>query len=132
MDAGLELEAEILEKIFKFPRKKIWKIYPESAYQMYIPSGKPRRTHEIDAKMVPWFSRSMEAAWMVVEELTKPGRAPQELYFKMTHAWGEDYGTWAYFDWKGTSDGHPLYGANAPTAAHAICLAALKAVGHVF
>lgn len=78
---------------------------------------------------VPHYSTNIGAAWQLVEQLTQPGREPQELYFKMTHAWGDDYGTWAYFDWKGTSDGHPLYGANAPTVPHAICLAALKAVG---
>jgi hypothetical protein len=73
MRPGLELEALILEKIFGFPRKKIFSPYEGSSYQWYIPSGKPRRTHEIDAKPVPWFSRSMDAAWDVVIEMRKKG-----------------------------------------------------------
>lgn len=71
-------------------------------------------------------------AWRVVEHLTRKNRVVGEradLYCKLTYAWDDDYGCWVYFDWKSTSDTHPLYGAQAPTAPLAICLAALRAVG---
>ncbi len=33
----------------------------------YIPSGKPWRTHHIDALMVPHYSEKIEAAWKLVD-----------------------------------------------------------------
>lgn len=65
--AGADLDVTILVKVFNFPRKKVFKAYEESGYYSYIPSGKPRRTHSIDARPVPWFSQSLDAAWTAAD-----------------------------------------------------------------
>ena len=47
-----QLDLEILARVFEFPLKKVfhptWDIEQELFY--FIPSGKPRRTHEIDSR----------------------------------------------------------------------------------
>lgn len=69
LESGPDGDVIILEKVFGFPCKKIFKAYEESTYFSYIPSGKPRRTHSIDARPVPWFTRSMDAAFLIVDHL---------------------------------------------------------------
>lgn len=141
MEAGRELDALVAKKVMGHRllwAHRVWSMEdwlttdrPTEQNTMAIVTGenwKPGAFYPAYL-VIPHYSTDIAAAWQVVELLTRDGREPQEFYFKMTYAWGDDYGAWAYFDWKGTSDGHPLYGANAPTVSHAICLAALKAVG---
>jgi hypothetical protein len=75
MGAGKETDVEILVRIFGYPRKKIF--VPEwaegSTEFYYIPSGKPKRTHMIDAQPVPLFSDSISAAWLIVRHLKAKG-----------------------------------------------------------
>lgn len=124
VDAGLELEALVLEKVFGFPRKKVFAAYEGSNYLMYIPSGKPRRTHEIDARHVPWFSRSWEAAGMVVEQMATRGYWCQMRTPFEPHG-GPD--CWAGFTPHSTTgwNGRPDHWTQAETIPLAICLAAL-------
>lgn len=125
MQAGSELDVLILEKVFGFPSKKVFKAYEESSSFSYIPSGKPRRTHSIDARPVPWFSRSIDAAWMIVEALEKRG-----LWCQMRTPFDDD-GYWAGFTPHNTTgwNGKPDHWTQAETMPLAICLAALKTVG---
>jgi hypothetical protein len=124
MEAGLELEALVLEKVFGFPRKKVFLFYEDSSYQHYIPSGKPRCTHEIDARPAPWFSRSWEAAGMVVEQMAKKGYWCQ-IRNEFESPGGID--CWAGFTPHGTTGwkGRPDHWTKAETVPLAICLAAL-------
>lgn len=63
-----EMDIQVLE-IMGFPRKKLfyddWDT--DRRYLRYIPSGKPRRTHAIDAKLVPYFDTDIAAAFQLVE-----------------------------------------------------------------
>lgn len=61
------------------PEKKIWRpswieAEPEADWDewdkqqwYYIPSGKPRRTHSLDEKSIPYFSSNLIEAWRLVE-----------------------------------------------------------------
>jgi hypothetical protein len=124
MESGLELESIVLEKIFGFPRKKQFLPYEGSSYQWYIPSGKPRRTHEIDAKPVPWFSRSMDAVWDVVKKMAELG-----YWCQMRTPFEKDSvsDNWAGFTPHSTSgwNGKPDHWMCAETMPLAICRAAL-------
>lgn len=85
MQPGRELNALVLETVFGFPRKKLFppEYYEEGdepfAHYYYIPSGKPKRTHMIDACMVPDFSGSIAAAWLIVDKLVNTGYCPSIL-----------------------------------------------------
>lgn len=69
--AGPEGDAEMLV-LLGVPRKAIF-AEDGSADYSYIPSGKPRRTHAIDKRPVPRFTRDIAAAWLVVEHLRARG-----------------------------------------------------------
>ncbi len=75
MQPGRELDALVLEVVFGFPQKKLfppeyWEEGDEPfAHYNFIPSGKPKRTHMIDARSVPDFSFSIAAAWQIIDKL---------------------------------------------------------------
>jgi hypothetical protein len=87
----------------------------------------------IEVAEIPHYSEDIDAAWQVVEKLTRLEREPNPLYFRLTWGWwdkphSEDSPQyWAVFDWKLTGDSHPLYLAIAETAPLAICRASLLA-----
>jgi hypothetical protein len=89
----------------------------------YIPSGKPWRTHRLDAEIVPQYSD--DAAWLVVKRLCT---LPQDRFALS----GTD-GQWrAEFRLADRAKPHLLAGEGVATSErvqHAICLAALQAVG---
>jgi hypothetical protein len=127
MEPGNELDVCILEKVFGFPAKKVFKPYEESEWLYFIPSGKPRRTHMIDAKPVPRFSRDIAAAWQVVERMHKQG-----FWCQMRTPFEADDASdfWAGFTPHSTTgwNGRPDYWTQATTMPHAICLAALACI----
>lgn len=65
--AGRATDIDVLVAM-GFPRKKVffkeWDVAKTSPH--YIPSGKPQRTHMIDAQPVPYFSASEMHAWSIV------------------------------------------------------------------
>ena len=58
--AGRELDAEVATKLFGL------KPFEIDGYWQYIPSGKPRRTHMIDAVPLPAFSTDIRDRKSVV------------------------------------------------------------------
>jgi hypothetical protein len=125
LQPGPDLDVLFLEKVYGFPRKKTFMTeYSTDPY--YIPSGKPRRTHLIDARPVPRFSRDDATALAALERFAEKrgigwtiSRAPKE------HA--ERYpGRRYYVTLHG--DMMPMESQSAPTAAHAIVLAILAAL----
>ena len=143
MEPGRELDALVLELVFGFPRKKLfppeyWEegIDEPFAHYYYIPSGKPKRTHMIDARMVPSFSMDIAAAWQVLEKIHKLGWCID--LSDMRHA-EEDAGWWFELnrwepldepnlpDVSETSAHYWQLDAGAATAPLAICYAALQA-----
>ena len=73
MDAGRELDLIIASKIFGIKKIHYGKWDTEKKFPQYIPSGKPWRTHQIDAKPVPAFSTHIAHAWEIVEKLRRDG-----------------------------------------------------------
>lgn len=125
MNAGRGLDALIAEKVMGL------RLDYEFSEEMGAPAVPELRDQYDEWGVLPNYSTDMACAWQVVTHMTRKDRAREEsdLYFKLTYAWDDDYGCWASFDWKGVADTHPLYQGHADTAPHAICLAALRAVG---
>ena len=73
MNIDREKDIEILKKLFG--AKKIyyagWDL--ENEFPEYIPSGKPWRTHKIDARPVPYFNTNIGQAFGVVEKMDEDG-----------------------------------------------------------
>lgn len=76
--AGVELDVQVLRALFGVKRVycrygQPWTPDMETPTDraFYIPSGKPWRTHSIDAVPAPRFSTDIDAAWAVVERLTQ-------------------------------------------------------------
>jgi len=113
MKAGRELDALVAEKIFE-----LYSFYegPELLYVKKKPS-KDRQTHY----EVPNYSTDISAAWEVVEKLNY-------LSFNISreNCAGVRYDANVYDD----PEMEDQINITADTAPHAICLAALKAVGH--
>lgn len=130
LKAGRELNALMLEVVFKFPRKKLfppeyWEEgdEPFSSY-WYIPSGKPKRTHMIDARAVPDFSGSITAAWHIVETL----RANYDIQINPKEPLRGVRVSLAPLVRQGSNACASRFSANEETAPLAICKAALLAL----
>lgn len=128
-----DLDLQVLETVFKFPRKKVFlsswdgedglDIESGGDYY-YIPSGKPRKTHKIDAVPVPSFSG--RAAWLVVEQMEKLGYWCQMNTSSHPENHGRSYS--CGFTPHGNGDAQLGEWADAPKITEAICLAAIKAL----
>ena len=122
---GPDLDVLFLEKVYGFPRRKTF-LTEYSTDPYYIPSGKPRRTHLIDARPVPRFSRDDTVALAALERFCEArgsgwttsrtpgeyaGRYPDRRYYATLHG-----------------DEMPVESQHASTLAHAITLAILAAL----
>lgn len=140
--AGRELDALIAENIFgwTWSQEKHRVADPDgySIRKLLIPPNGEwiLRAYELEPGMnsvripIPPYSTDIAAAWEVVEKLKMTVSAPTAPY-----ADGE-YANSSETEWEvevtklGSSDWSDIVSARALTAPHAICLAALKAVGH--
>src|SRR5688500_14998111 len=123
--SGRELSKAVAEKVFGI--SKIFTpadcasgsmYFGPSREYAYIPSGKSPRTHMIDAKPVPYFSESIEAAMQIVEKMREQGWS-----FACTLYEGKlPYASFC----KGTVKSSR--NAEADSLPTAICLAALAAI----
>lgn len=66
LEPSTELDALFLERVEGFPRKKMF-MMEWSTDLHYIPSGKPKQTHMIDAVPVPRVSRNDCVALLAIE-----------------------------------------------------------------
>lgn len=133
MDAGRELDELIADKVMGL-EYRAWKAYcaPEGWYPKGAPPCNDRDSDDdaIDADgyegELPWYSTDIAAAWLVMENL-------KLLQYDVLVRWSEEpqngrnYHRWLC--WIAT-DAKTGYGADADSPSLAICLAALKAVGH--
>ena len=96
-------------------------------YPYYIPSGKPWRTHRIDAQPVPRFSTSIAAAWTIVERLGDLGACCVSVDREQIagHVMVDVKVVWTG---PNVGDHGNTFRAAAETAPLAICVGALKAV----
>lgn len=86
MTAGPELDKLVHRKIFGVKEKRIYKREWSTDYY-YIPSGKPWRTHQIDARPIPRYSRDIAAAWLIIDRDVNNGGCPAIV--------NDDNGHWA-------------------------------------
>lgn len=127
MEAGRELDALVAEKVLKFEIE--WRCCEDEHHEMgYRPRKVVYSTDGLPlyGEILPGYSTDIAAAWQLMESRQMVGQTigylaetPSEHFTDIT----ED--GWAR-KWMCTSRGEPIYAATAP---HAICLAALKAVG---
>lgn len=123
LQPSTELDALFLERVEGFPRKKMF-VMEWSTDLHYIPSGKPKRTHMIDAVPVPRVSRNDCVALLAIEHFcekhgvwwsmqrTPPAYKAQLRYNVTLHG-----------------NNMPIDAQSAATLAHAIVKALLAAVG---
>jgi hypothetical protein len=117
MKAGRELDALVAEKVMG------WSDVGNITIGMttYVAGHRPKGEQTV----VPAYSTSMAAAWAVVDALRARGL---HLAFNDTlSAWRVLFFTVGRFDTRYFTDGANYEFADTP--AHAICLAALRAVG---
>lgn len=62
---GIELDLIIAEQIFGVKKVYYSEWDEKKEYPEYIPSGKPWRTHQIDAKYIPHFSTDPSASYLL-------------------------------------------------------------------
>lgn len=123
-----QLDTQVAEQVFGI--QKIFQPYTVKSASsslyfgnpfdlVYIPSGKPPRTHMIDAVAVPSYSTDIAAAMQVVEKMRE---CYPQIWFTCGFA-GDD--KWmAGFEWANTSDGS--VSVIAESLPQAICEAALQ------
>lgn len=117
MTPGRELDTLVAEKVFKYSIfKKRWK---EGSHSGFIDSWIDSAGFEIPGQL-PEYSTDISAAWEVVEKL-RP-----ELCIEIM-PWGDNYHVRVL-----SVTLEQKSRASCRSAPHAICLAALKAVGHEF
>jgi len=115
MPAGRELDTLVAERVMGWspPRK------PDQ-YTWQAPSG-----WRGGVEQIPAYSTSIAAAWEVVDKLAESGKLCCLTIDKLGFP-GEEWRV--FFQWDVSDDRMEMPYADAPTAPHAICLAALAAV----
>lgn len=131
MKPGRELDALVAEKVMGLVLQPITVVdykgvhtEPGSVVKDYTaPDGRKCRS----VKECPHYSTSIADAWLVVEKLQCQGH-DGKWFFRLDYDCVE---TWdcAFYKESTCDGGYPEQWATALTAPHAICLAALKAVG---
>lgn len=133
MKPGRELDALVAEKVMGWTKL----LTPEGEQIFdYWRSPEPYMRN-CTSDDIPQYSTDIAAAWQVIDKLTAGdetdedpiqltrGHRLRRLYSSADWHSGRNSGWWALF----VTDGTPGYGAYGDTAPHAICLAALAAVG---
>lgn len=119
MEPGRELDVLVLRRVFGVATVYHDDLDAERRWPMYIPSGKPWRTHRGDARGVPRFSTNIAAAWQIVQH----GRSQLGwscIVLDLVDFWA------CHIDVPDRAARVSARGVDAP---HAICLAALAVVG---
>jgi hypothetical protein len=112
MKPGRELDALVAEKVMGYRR------HHDDCNTYWVDSDGEEPTHSHD------YSTDIAAAWEVVEKL-----AEKRIQISAAPLWGSEGRMIWEATWKKVNDTwNPVHANSAP---HAICLAALKAVGHV-
>lgn len=75
-----EIDRLVMVHVFGIPEREIFKSHPDSVAYQWIPSGKPRRTHMVDAEYLPIFSRDLNDVFGMRRMLEADGK--HEDYIK--------------------------------------------------
>ena len=73
MEAGREFDKLMAAEVMGIKKLHYSDYDSDKEFPYYIPSGKPWRTHQIDAKPLPRFSGDISDAWPVLERLIERG-----------------------------------------------------------
>lgn len=73
MPAGREIDIVILKTLWGIKKIYYEDYDTDKEWPLFIPSGKPWRTHKIDATPVPQFTENISATWQVVKKMEKAG-----------------------------------------------------------
>lgn len=112
---GPELDAQVAE-LMGWARLPGDSDHPDGYWQS--PEGE---TTPVEQLTLPPWSTNNAASWLVVEKMREQG-------WDITISWDRRFGAWIVQPWM-APDGDEELGANGDTAPHAICLAALQAMG---
>ena len=112
--------------------EKVWGIKPNKIHYQewddkkecpeYIPSGKPWRTHQIDAKPVPYFSTSPGACYELKLKLIDKYHWEIKSPFLQGEPWFAGLTPLNVTGWNGNSD----YQESGETEMEAVCKVVLK------
>jgi len=128
MNAGPELDALVADKVMGLEHRE-WA--PYAAPEGWFPKDHPDCCPKSENGFIPHghehpselsYSTDIEAAWEIVDHLTKTTK-------QWFHLQQYSTGTSAKFEISGAGDLDCEFEADEITAPHAICMAALKAVG---
>lgn len=118
MNPGRGLDALVAEKVMGLTVQHCaGYVAPNGVDTTFIQLGYVKHASEMQTTYVPYYSTDISAAWEVVEKL-----APKEDEFRITR--------YHLQEWSCVFEFFNQSAVSADTAPMAICLAALKAVGH--
>jgi hypothetical protein len=123
MNAGRELDALVAEKVMGWTSDLYAHSLMGEKVRLWLPPPPSDVAHTADT--LPRYSTDIAAAWEVVEKVSGPG-----LAFELVDVGSFNPGYTELPRWCASfGDGNVVIAEEADTAPHAICLAALKAVG---
>ena len=119
MKPGKELDELVAESIFGWKKIPLTPTFP---YELDWMWDKKEGCLRFEAQECPNYSTDIRQAWKVVDKL-------EEIMCELEFSFGKNKKIWATFVVSGEVDGsHPIFQSEGRTAAHAICLAGLKAI----
>ena len=114
---GRELDLIIADKIFGIKKVYYSKWDTEKENPQYIPSGKPWRTHQIDAKPIPHFSTDPAASYCLKLKMAEKYHWLIKGPFALEAQWIAGLTPLNISGWNGAPD----YTATGDTEINAIC-----------
>lgn len=123
---GKELDLAIADKIFGIKKVYYGEWDTDKEYPEYIPSGKPWRTHQIDAKPIPHFSTNPDAAYVLKLKMAKKYHWLIKSPFAPDLQWIAGLTPLNVSGW----NGNPDFVAHGNTEMEAVCRVALFAISN--
>jgi len=121
---GRELDLAIADKIFGIKKVYYSEWDTEKQNPEYIPSGKPWRTHQIDAKPIPHFSASPDANYALKLKMAEKYHWVIKSPFAPELQWIAGLTPLNISGWNGIPD----FMAKGDTEMEAVCKVALMAI----
>lgn len=120
-----QLDLIIADKIFGIKKVYYGEWDTDKSCPEYIPSGKPWRTHQIDAKPIPHFLTNPEACYCLKLKMADTYHWLIKSPFTSGASWFAGLTPHGVSGWNGSPD----FMAEGSTEMEAVCKVALMAVG---
>ena len=121
---GRELDLIVAGKVFGIKKIHYAEYDTEQEYPEYIPSGKPWRTHQIDAKPLPHFSTDPTGSHNVKLKMAETYHWVIRSPFRIGLKWFAGLTPLGTTGWNGKPD----FNASGDTEMEAVCRVALMAL----